>query len=90
MPRARLSIAALLVIAAVVVSCTDRPAPTEAATAMGRRGTASATACLTLGQLTTLATTVFGAPGMPNVNSALGKLDNIDKKLKKGDVAKAR
>ncbi len=89
MPRARLSIATLLVIAAAVVSCTDRPAPTEAATAMGRRVGASATGCLALGDLNNLVITVFGTANMPNQNSALHKLDQVTKALAKGNTADA-
>lgn len=56
---------------------------------MGRRS--ELTACLSLGDLTNLVSTVFGSsPGMPNSNSALAKLDQVTNKLAQGDTAGAR
>lgn len=45
--------------------------------------------CTTLSGLTTLVGTVFGS-GSPNANSALGKLDNIDKQLQSGNITDAQ
>ena len=87
MHQSRRSIVGLLFLAAIVVSCTDRPAPTEATRAVGRR--AGLTACLSLGAITNLINTVFGAGG-PNANSALAKLNTVASKLASGDTAGAR
>lgn len=86
MLRSRLSFAVLLVVlSTVLVSCTDRAAPTEAtAAAVSRRsGLAS---CMSLSELNLKIVAVFGssASKMPNTNSALHKLDLINKKLQKG------
>jgi hypothetical protein len=86
----RISLATLLV-ASFVLGCGDsnssRPtdpfAPGEAS-----RATAPGT-CTTLANLTALTNTVF-AGGSPNAHSVLGKLDNLDKQLKKGHIAEAQ
>ena len=79
-------------ISAIVVSCTDRPAPTApaaAASAMERMGEANSSVCPSLADLTALVKTVFGA-GSPNVNSALSKLNTITRKLEQGDSVGAK
>lgn len=45
--------------------------------------------CTTLANLTDLTRTVFGSGG-PNAHSVLGKLDNLDKQLKKGHLPQAQ
>ncbi len=78
--RTRISLLSLVLIASVVVSCTDRTLPTETARAMSRRASA-----VTLSELQAQIMAVFGTSDakMPNTNSALQKLDLIDKKLQR-------
>ena len=92
MPRRLVFSAATICIVAFAVACGDAnrsvlptgPTVPGAASQSNVPGT-----CTTLSNLTSLARTVFGA-GSPNVNSVLGKLDNLDKRLKRGDVAGAQ
>jgi hypothetical protein len=81
----------LVLVALVFVSCdrgTDigptspiRPTTPSLALTPGQ--------CTTISSLTSLVNTVFG-PGSPNVRSALGKLDNIEKQVNKGNIATAQ
>ena len=81
---------ALLGVLALTSACRDSKQllPTDPG---GTRAGKSITpgTCTTLTSLTSLVTTVFGA-GSPNVNSALGKLDNLDKQLQKGNITDAQ
>ena len=85
-------LAAAMTTAAVLAACSDRPdsgmltAPKVVRDAMGNitMGT-----CTTIGDLNTLAAQVFGS-GSPNVNSVLGKLDNLRKKVAAGNVVDAQ
>lgn len=88
MRRANLSFVVLLSVLGLVVACTDRPSPT--APELSRQfGTSLAVGtCTTMSNLTALVTAVFGA-GSPNTNSALSKLNLMDKKLQKGDLTGA-
>lgn len=86
--RARLPIA-LLTLATVMVACTDRPAPTAPLSMYRSDASAATGTCTTIAQLTTAVNQVFGA-GSPDANSALGKLSNVDKKLKRNDIAGAQ
>jgi hypothetical protein len=81
-----------VVVAAVLAGCSDggpgslapttpRFKPAGALTEMG--------ACISMAELEALAHQVFGS-GSPNVNSVLGKLDNLRKKVAAGDVAGAQ
>jgi hypothetical protein len=61
MSHARRSFAALLAVCAIIVSCTDRPTPTESVRQLGRGTKSAAGTCTTIPQLKSLATTVFGS-----------------------------
>ncbi len=78
--RTRIALLSLVLIASLVVSCTDRTSPTETARAVSRRASA-----VTLSELQAQIMAVFGTSEakMPNTNSALQKLDLIDKKLQR-------
>ena len=91
MRRSIASRIAILGAAIVLASCDDasRINPTSPIRPEnGRLNTATAT-CLTYTQLVALVNDVFGA-GSPNANSALGKLDNLNKQLQKGNIADAQ
>ncbi|MDE3127317.1 MAG: hypothetical protein KGL38_04880 [Gemmatimonadota bacterium] len=88
----KLAAAALLALAALA-GCTDR-APTATSPIGGphiAKSTTSGTlgACTTLTGLINLANEVFGA-GSPNVQSVIGKLDNLDHFVQIGDTADAQ
>lgn len=77
--------------AVVVGACTDtRPdrIPTAPNLVPGARSSTLG-ACTTVENLNALASDVFGA-GSPNVNSVLGKIDNMAKKVAAGDTAGAQ
>ena len=91
----RRSMASRIVIfgaAIFLASCGDASRTTNPTSPIrpenGRLNTTTA-ACLTYTQLVTLVNDVFGA-GSPNANSALGKLDNLNKQLQKGNIADAQ
>ncbi len=86
----RFSIATLLV-ALFALGCTDSKTspPTDPIVAGDASRSATPGTCTTLENLKALTNTVFGA-GSPNANAVLGKLDNLDKQLKKGHIAEAQ
>jgi hypothetical protein len=90
MLRARLSFAALLVVlATVLVSCTDRPAPTEVARPYSRSAKAAAGTCTTIPQLKTLATTVFGSRNQ-FLHDALDNISDIGEYVAENHIADAQ
>jgi len=93
MRRRIASAVALLVVGAVFVACTNdsrNPVlPTNQTRPGARRADITPGTCTNIGNLQSLINTAFGA-GSPNANSALGKLDNLDKQLKKGNLAEAQ
>ncbi len=89
MSRARLSFAALLVVSAVVVSCTDRPAPTEVARPLARGVKGAAGTCTTIPQLKTLATTVFGSRN-EFLHDALDNINDIGEYVAEHHLADAQ
>lgn len=91
MRRRNASFLALLAAAAFVVSCSNDAGRGTSPTAPGQpRFSTTAAACgATLSSLTAMVNTVFGA-GSPNASSALGKLDNLDKQLQKGNLSGAK
>jgi hypothetical protein len=78
-----------IVAAAILASCTDNGPTGNSPAGIGRPATPSASVipgeCTTYSNLITLVNTVFGT-GSPDANSVLGKLDNLDKQLKKGNI----
>ena len=74
---------------AVLAACTDRPAPTAPLSVFRSDASVTTGTCTTISNLTTLVNQVFGA-GSPSANSALGKLSNMDKQLKRGAIAEAQ
>ena len=87
--RFRLPFLLLAIVAATLVACTDRPAPT-APDLSGLRSDANVMGtCTTLANLTQLVNDVFGA-GSPDANSALSKLKTLDRAVKKGDTTGAQ
>ncbi|HEY9228240.1 MAG TPA: hypothetical protein VIP11_16405 [Gemmatimonadaceae bacterium] len=90
MRRSIASLIAVVVVAVFLVSCSDRASRDASPTSPGGgRFNSTPAACVTLNQLVSLVNDVFGA-GSPNANSALGKLDNLDKQLQKGNLADAQ
>lgn len=90
MLRVRLSFAALLVVlATVLVSCTDRPAPTEVARPYSRSAKAAAGTCTTIPQLKTLATTVFGS-GNQFLHDALDNISDIGEYVAENHIVDAQ
>lgn len=80
---------ATICVAFLAVACGDARGPTGlVAPGTPSRANAPGT-CTTLSNLTSLVRTVFGG-GSPNVNSALGKLENLDKLLQRGKIADAQ
>jgi hypothetical protein len=80
--------------AAVVVmaACADRrtsPTSPNEVQALPRAMAGVMGTCTTIGQLNTLAQAIFSGSG-PNVNSVLGKLDNLRKKVEANNVADAQ
>ena len=91
MRRAAASLAAFCVLA-LASACRDGKQsllPTDPASSGGASRAIVPGTCTTLSQLIALTNTVF-ASGGPNANSVLGKLDNLDKQLKKGRLAEAQ
>jgi hypothetical protein len=91
MRRRNASFLGLLAAAAFVVSCSNDAGRGTSPTAPGQpRFSTTVAACgATLSSLTSMVNTVFGA-GSPNASSALGKLDNLDKQLQKGNLSGAQ
>lgn len=88
--RSARSLAFVAVAAAIITACTDhRPDATGPRAIRGAQGSVTMGACTTIAQLNSLAAAVFGA-GSPNVNSVLGKLDNLAKDVAAGDVVDAQ
>ena len=87
--RARLPIVLVGALLAVLTACTDRPAPTAPLSVFRSDANAHTGTCTTINDLTALVNQVFGA-GSPSASSALGKLSNIDKKLRRGDIVGAQ
>src|SRR5262245_47491284 len=91
----RRSIASLIALSAALVflvSCGDTSRRDADPTSPIQRGGGqlnTAPACVTLTNLVSMVNTVFGA-GAPDANSALGKLDNLDKQLQKGNIGEAQ
>ena len=92
MRRRIASFVTLCTTAVLLASCGDASRTTSPASPIrpenGRLNTTTAT-CLTYTQLVSLVNDVFGA-GSPNANSALGKLDNLNKQIQKGSVSDAQ
>ena len=83
---ALLSVVAMLVVAA----CSDSATlPNGASPSSKVSKTPIPATCTTLAALTNLAHLVFDGGG-PNAQSVIGKLDNLDKFLQKGDLDKAQ
>src|SRR5262245_28851640 len=92
MRRSMASLVALSVVTVLLASCSDvsrREADPTSPIRPGAGQLSTAPACVTLNNLVSMVNTVFGA-GSPDANSALGKLDNLDKQLQKGNVADAQ
>src|SRR5262245_1942216 len=92
MRRSMASLVALSVVTVLLASCSDvsrREADPTSPIRPGAGQLSTAPACVTLNNLVSMVNTVFGA-GSPNANSALGKLDNLDKQLQKGNLADAQ
>jgi hypothetical protein len=92
MRRSIASLVALSAVAVLLASCNEVSRREADPTSPLRPGTGqlnNAPACVSLTNLVSLVNTVFGA-GSPDANSALGKLDNLDKQLQKGAVAQAQ
>src|SRR5215510_5271805 len=92
MRRSIASLVALSAAAALLASCSDvsrREADPTSPIRPGAGQLSTAPACVTLTNLVSMVNTVFGA-GSPDANSALGKLDNLDKQLQKGDIGQAK
>jgi len=91
----RRSIASLIALSAVLVflvSCGDTSRRNADPTSPIQRGgsqLSTAPACVTLANLVSMVNTVFGA-GSPDASAALGKLDNLDKQLQKGNIGQAQ
>lgn len=88
MRRSSLSLAlSLVLVAGVVVACSDRPSPT--APLVSSQASVVVGTCTTFGELQNLVTYVFGA-GSPNVSSGLAKLNQVKQKLDQGDIPGAQ
>ena len=89
----RLLPVAAAVGSALLVACSDSSTPSTSPDGRslpgGPLGASTPGTCTTLSGLNSLAKAVFGSTG-PNVNSVIGKLDNLDKQLKKGNLAAAQ
>ena len=76
-----------------VVSCNDNTTTPTAggARSNGRSGGSNTAlgACTTLSNLQSLTNDVFGA-GSPDASSVLGKLSNLDKQLRQGNIEQAQ
>src|SRR5262245_6805626 len=92
MRRSIASLIALSAAALFLVSCGETSRRDADPTSPIQRGGGqlnTAPACVTLTNLVSMVNTVFGA-GAPDANSALGKLDNLDKQLQRGDIGQAQ
>lgn len=91
MRRLLLTISSAFVVVLLAVACTERQAAPTAPEIAAKlsASAASGTCTVSLADLTSLVQQVFGS-GQPNLNSALGKLNNIQKKLNDGDAAGAQ
>ncbi|MCX5762581.1 MAG: MBG domain-containing protein [Gemmatimonadetes bacterium] len=76
-------------MATVLVSCTDRPAPTEVARPYSRSAKAAAGTCTTIPQLKTLATTVFGSRNQ-FLHDALDNISDIGEYVAENHIADAQ
>lgn len=89
----KLAVSAAFTAAVVLGACTDRRAdsgvPTAPTLTRDAQGALVMGACTTIGDLNALAQILFASSG-PNVNSVLGKLDNLAKKVADGDVTSAQ
>ena len=87
------SIVVSLCLAAFLISCGEDAnrgtLPTGPLTPGSRQSDILPGTCTTYSNLVSLVNAVFGA-GSPNANSALGKLDNLNKQLKQGNLAGAQ
>jgi hypothetical protein len=84
----------LLMVAVLLLSCGDDSRrftgpSSRPVTPDSRRSDVTPGTCTTLSNLQSLVNSVFGA-GSPNANSAQGKLSNLDKQLKQGNLAGAQ
>ena len=78
--------------AVLLASCGQdarRDGPTTPLAPQSRRSTVTPGTCTSFNNLVAMANAIF-AGGGPNVNSVLGKLDNLNKKIQKGDLAGAQ
>lgn len=93
MRRRIASLVGLLAAGLVIVSCgqdaRQGALPTGPVTPGSSRSDAAPGTCTTLSNLNALANAAFGA-GSPNASSVLGKIDNLDKQLRKGNIAGAQ
>jgi len=92
MRRRIVSYLGVFVGAALLASCGQdarRSGPTSPLAPQGRQSTVAPGTCTSFNNLVAMANAIF-AGGGPNVNSVLGKLDNLNKKLQKGDLAGAQ
>lgn len=90
MRRAHASVIAAVFVLGVVAACSDVPSGPQAGSTevVAARADHRSGSCLSMGELEGLARQVFGKRG-PNVNSVLGKLESLEKDLKRGKTAKA-
>ncbi|HEX8726604.1 MAG TPA: hypothetical protein VF737_14540, partial [Gemmatimonadaceae bacterium] len=88
----KLTGAAALVASIIAAGCTGTTSDSGRVTGPQQpasRATSTLGSCTTLSGLTTLANEVFGA-GSPNVQSVIGKLNNLDKFVQAGDTTDAQ
>ena len=83
--------AGLVVAAVVIVACRDDRilAPTSRHPNAAQQDVVTPRSCTTLASLQSEIRTVFSNKG-PDANSALGKLDNVDKQLQAGHIDQAQ
>ncbi len=82
---------AAVIVAAIITACSDSgriAGPNRSQAIRGAKLNVMG-ACTTMDNLVGLVTPLFGA-GTPNINSVLGKLDNLEKKVVAGDLAGAQ
>ena len=91
MRRRIAAVIALSAAAVVLASCGDSRTtnPTSPIRPESGRLNSTTATCLTYTELVALVNDVFGA-GSPNANSALGKLENLNRQLQKGNIADAQ